>query len=93
VDKWTPDAIADARDVWDYIAHDNDDAADRTVRTIELAADRLDEFPQMGRKGAEPGTRELVVARTHYRLVYRPLTTEVEILRIIHGARDWPPKD
>ncbi len=90
--KWTPDSIADARDAWDFIAQDNEIAADRIVETIELAAKRLDEFPEMGRKGIEPGTRQLVVARTQYKLVYRILESEVEILRIIHGARDWPPK-
>jgi len=90
--KWTSDAITDAQDAWEYVAQDNETAADRLVQTIELAADRLDEFPQMGRKGPEPGTRMLVVARTQYKLIYRALTNEVEILRIIHGARDWPPK-
>jgi plasmid stabilization system protein ParE len=36
--KWTPDSIADARDAWDFIAQDNEIAADRIVETIELAA-------------------------------------------------------
>lgn len=45
--------------------------------------------PNVGRLGRVSGTRELVVSRTPYIVVYR-VGARVEILAIIHGARDWP---
>jgi toxin ParE1/3/4 len=90
--KWTPDAIADAADIWDYIASDNEPAADRTIDKIESAAARLDAFPRMGRALRKPKARQLVVAGTPYKLIYRVLLGGVEVLRVLHGARKWPPK-
>jgi toxin ParE1/3/4 len=86
--RWTPDAIDDVREAWDYIAADNEAAADRVVERLNAAAELLDEHPFIGHTGLEPATREFVVARTPYLLVYR----EPEILRVIHGKQDWPPK-
>jgi toxin ParE1/3/4 len=42
-----------------------------------------------GRKGSARGTRELVFADLPYVVAYR-VTDEVEILAVIHTARDWP---
>ena len=36
------------------------------------------------------GTRELVFARLPYIVVYRIQDQDLEILRIYHGAQDWP---
>jgi toxin ParE1/3/4 len=47
-------------------------------------------FPFRGRAGEEPDTRELVVPRTAYIVVYRVRESVVEILRVIHGAQQWP---
>jgi toxin ParE1/3/4 len=90
--RWTPDAINDVRQAWDYIAADNEPAADRIVERLSAVAELLDEHPFIGRTGLEPGTREFVVARTPYLLIYRLVDREPEILRVIHGKQDWPPK-
>jgi len=90
--RWTADAIRDVRNIWDHIAADNEPAADRVVERINTAADRLDEYPLIGRTGKEPGTRELVVVRTPYLAIYRIMSSSAEILRVLHGAQDWPPK-
>lgn len=42
-----------------------------------------------GRRGRAEATRELVVAGTPSIVVYR-VTTVVEILAVVHAARDWP---
>jgi toxin ParE1/3/4 len=44
----------------------------------------------MGRIGRRKGTRELVVAGLPYFVVYRLRASTIEVLRVIHGARDWP---
>lgn len=64
-------------------------AARVLARRIVEAAMRLREQPQIGRPGLREGTREWVVARTPYVLVYRHATQVVEILHVWHVAQDW----
>jgi len=59
---------------------------------IQEAVARLAEYPAMGRSGRVPGTRELVVVGTPYIIPYRVRGDRVEILRVFHAARKWPPK-
>ena len=89
---WTSTAIADLKATWDYIAIDNEAAADRTIDRIQAAAEALTQFPKLGRVGTLKGSRELVVAGTPYRIVYEIAGGLIHVRRIIHGARDWPPK-
>lgn len=89
---WAPRAITDIKEAWDFIAIDNEPAANRVTAAIQLTGDSLDQFPNRGRRGRKPGTREMVVLRTPYILIYHIHRTGVEIARVIHGAQDWPPK-
>jgi toxin ParE1/3/4 len=79
----------------DYIAERNPHAALRVDSEIEQQADRLQDHPDMGRMGRVKGTRELVVQRTPFILVYRvrPTASRVEVLRVLHGAQQWPPDE
>jgi len=43
----------------------------------------------MGRAGRRSGTRELPVPGTPYLLVYRVKRESVQMLAVLHGARDW----
>ena len=43
----------------------------------------------LGRTGWKDGTRELVIPNTSYIVVYRIVEKSVEILAVLHGARDW----
>jgi toxin ParE1/3/4 len=47
----------------------------------------------MGRVGRVAGTRELVLSRTPYIVIYelRGPDEEIYILRLLHGAQRWPP--
>ena len=88
--RWSPTAERNADAIWDYIAQDNIDAADRIRGLLDAAAERLVDFPRMGRNGRAAKTRELVVAGTSYILVYRVSRDYVEITRVLHGAQDYP---
>ena len=46
----------------------------------------------MGRPGRVPKTRELVVSGTPYLVIYRVKNDRLEVLRVFHGARQWPQK-
>jgi addiction module RelE/StbE family toxin len=88
--KWLNLAVDDLDDIAGYISQDNPEAARRTVRRLWTAVKSLAEQPEMGRPGRVHGTRELVVSDTPFVVPYRVVGSEIEILRVLHGARDWP---
>ena len=89
--EWRPAARGDLLDLVRYIARDNVSAALRMHDAITSAVEGLPTHPQRGRPGRMDGTRELVVPRTPYVVVYSASATTIEVLRVLHGARRWPP--
>jgi toxin ParE1/3/4 len=87
---WGHRAKRDLVELIAYIADDNAQAADRVAARILRSAEVLSRFPRSGRPGRVSGTRERVVRRTPYILVYKIASTRVRILRVYHGARMWP---
>ncbi|MCF7997400.1 MAG: type II toxin-antitoxin system RelE/ParE family toxin [Chromatiaceae bacterium] len=87
---WTPEALQDRREIWDYIASDNIAAAIKLDERFSDAAERLADHPKLGRSGMITGTRE-VFPHEHYRLVYEIDDETVWILALVHTARLWPP--
>jgi addiction module RelE/StbE family toxin len=88
--RWTMPAADDLRRIARYIRRDRPLAARNVAKTIFDAGNGLEIFPERGRKGRIPGTRELVFPGWPYILVYQVEEQTVEILRIYHGAQDWP---
>jgi toxin ParE1/3/4 len=86
---WTPEALQDRADVWDYIAGDNPRAAVRMDELFSDAAARLVDHPKLGRPGKIQGTRELI-PHENYRLVYEISGEAVWMLALVHTARQWP---
>ena len=83
-------AERDRDGIIEYIAHDNPRAAVSVGDEIERQVEMLIEFPNMGRIGRVEGTRELVVSDTPYVVAYRVKGDSVIVLRVLHGARQWP---
>jgi toxin ParE1/3/4 len=89
---WLARAVADRDTIVAYIARDSPRAALDQGDRIQAGVDRLADNPQAGRRGRHAGTREKVVPRTPYIVVYRLSTSDtVEVLRVLHGAQQWPP--
>jgi addiction module RelE/StbE family toxin len=86
---WTPEALQDRTDIWDYIAADNPRAAARMDELFSDAAARLADHPKLGRTGKIQGTRELVV-HENYLLVYEISGETLWMLVLIHTSRQWP---
>jgi toxin ParE1/3/4 len=84
-------ARADLDEIWLFIAQDNPEAADRFIRLIVSRFPTLASMPYLGRQRAElsPGLRSFPVQR--YIIFYHPREDGVEIVRVLHGARDFPP--
>jgi len=89
--RWLQTALANLEAHAQYIARDNPAAARRVVAAIERAAAQLADYPALGRPGRVEGTRELVVHGTPYIVPYRVRGQTVQILRVFHAARKWPP--
>lgn len=85
--SWTVPALRDVEEIEDFVARESPAAAYRLVTDIlDRTQLLLSENPNLGRPGRVVGTRELVLPRTRYIIVYR-LHDHVEILAVIHGAR------
>ena len=87
---WAEPARQDLREIFEYIANENPNAARRLLVEIKEQAIILIDNPQIGRPGRVEGTRELVLSGTNYILPYRVKTKQVQILAVFHGARKWP---
>jgi toxin ParE1/3/4 len=88
---WSPEAVQDLVSLRAYIAEESPAAAQRTVLRILYDVEHLlPDNPHMGRPGRVPGTRELVIRRTHYIVPYRVRGETLQILRVYHSARRWP---
>ena len=90
---WLSRALADRDSQIDYIAQDSPKAAIEQGDRIERQIETLSAYPEMGREGRVAGTRELVVNRTPFIVVYRVWAERIEILRVLHGAQMWPPEE
>lgn len=86
--RFTPRAVADLREIRGYIAQDNSTAAGRWLDRMRKAADALAEQPLMGPSRPELGAaiRSFAVAR--YVLYYRRVKDGIEVVRVLHSARD-----
>jgi toxin ParE1/3/4 len=87
---WLKPAVIDLHRVREYIRRENPSAAEKTGARIEAAVDSLARFPDVGHPGEINGTRELVIPRLPYFVVYRVKGDSVQILRVMHGKQKWP---
>ena len=81
-------AESDLSEIWHYIAEDNIDAADRVVVSIRENVILLSKTPKMGRSRDEihRGLRSFPAG--NYIIFYMESKEVVEIVRVLHGARD-----
>ena len=87
---WLRRAISDRDAQLDYIAERNPLAAVDQGDKIADQVDQLIQHPKMGRPGRKEGTRELVISGTPFICVYRIRAKRIELLRLLHGAQQWP---
>lgn len=88
--EWTEPAVNALQAIHDYIAKDQPFYATRFIERIVLTAERLRDFPGIGRKVPEAANkndiRELIFQG--YRIIYRHRPDRVLILTVVHGSRD-----
>ena len=88
--RWTTLAADDLYRICEYIKKDNSSAAARVGRLLLDSVANLSNFPEAGRRGRIEGTRELVFSGLPYIVIYRIRIDSIEVLRVYHGAQNWP---
>jgi toxin ParE1/3/4 len=88
--RWTTPAANDLYNIVRYIQRGDPTAAAEVAKTIYDGCGSLRKFPNRGRKGRIEGSREMVFPGLPYIVVYQIKHEVVELLRIYHGAQDWP---
>ncbi len=87
--RWSEKASIHLEAVWVHIASDSPEAATAAVRRIVQIVERqLQQFPNSGRVGRVPGTREL--ALPPYLVVYRVGAEAVTVEAVLHGSQRYP---
>jgi toxin ParE1/3/4 len=83
-------AEQDLEEILDYLDGQSTQAADRFARKLKEGCQLHAVYRQIGASAEEfaPNLRYFTV--WNYAVFYRPITDGIEIIRIIHGARDLP---
>jgi toxin ParE1/3/4 len=81
-------AKTDLTEIWVYVAQDDVEAADRLVDAVLATAEKIAEWPEMGRQRPEllAGLWSFPVGRLL--IFYRIRESAVEVVRVVHGRRD-----
>jgi plasmid stabilization system protein ParE len=82
-------AVADLREIHDYIAADDPSAAGRVLEDLRDAMHRLAELPGLGHLRDDLADETLRAWTVHSLLViYRPDTRPLQVVRVLSGYRD-----
>jgi plasmid stabilization system protein ParE len=90
--RFTPQALNDLFEIWSFIAQDNSAAADRVEDAVYRACEFVAEMPLAGTVRTDlmalPVRFWPISPFPNYFIVYDAAARPVEILRVLHGARD-----
>jgi len=88
----TPLAKADIFDIWSYIAEDSEETANRVEQAIYDACAFVAEAPMRGHSRSDLTGRPLrfwtLTRYPNYTVVYRPETSPLQVVAVLHGKRD-----
>jgi toxin ParE1/3/4 len=86
----SPEAALDLEEIWTFIGieRQNPDVAARQVEMIYEKICILAENPLLGELRPDLGIELRSFTAGNYAIIYRPSASEIEIARVVHGARD-----
>ena len=83
-----PEASADLDEIWEFIAADSLDAADRVIEEILGAIEVLVPFPHQGHRRPDLTSRPIRFANSReYLVAYAPDEKPLLVVAVIHGRR------
>ena len=83
-----PRAEADLIEIWNYIAQDSPTRADKLLDEIDEKSQTLAQSPFIGKARDELGRKIRSFPIGNYVLFYQPIEGGIDIIRVLHGARD-----
>lgn len=85
----TPRAARDLAGVWEYLAEQSIEAADRTLGIIEKTFYKLAKQPGLGhlRQDLADGRYRFFLVHSYF-IIYRSMAEPLEVIRVLHAARD-----
>lgn len=86
--RWTRRALIDFEEAHDHIAQDSPEAARQIAQRLLNATEILLEYPHIGRVGEDEDSRQWLVDKTPYLLVYAIRGDVIELWRVWHPTRD-----
>lgn len=84
------EASRDLEEIEDYISQDNPDAAIRMILLIREKCALLSKQPGVGRDRSDVMSDLRGFPVGSYVIFYQPANDGIEVLRVLHGARDIP---
>jgi toxin ParE1/3/4 len=88
----SPAAETDVSEIALYIAQDNVDAAFRSIDTIDRNFGLIADTPGIGQHKDDLGPDIRSVPVGNYLIFYRLIETSIEVIRVLHGARQQHPR-
>jgi len=88
--RYTDTASADLEDILNYLIERNPRAAANIGHAIETTVARITMFPDSAQATDEPTIRMAPLGRYPYLIFYAVGDDEVQIIRVLHGARLRP---
>ena len=86
-----PEALQDLHDIWEFIALDNPDAASTLQEELFTAFEGLATMPGKGHKREDLTDQAVRFFKVRsYLIVYRADRTPIQIVAVLHAARDIP---
>ena len=92
--KWSDQAKADLRHIFEFIADDSRHYAKKVIQDIVAKTGILHNTPRIGKQVSEVGNeavRELSLYS--YRILYEISNTDIFILAIVHKRRDFKSEE
>ncbi len=90
--KLSPEAARDIHEIWATIAADSIKAARRVRLQILAACQRIAGNPRVGHSREDLTDKPVLFWPVgSYLIIYNPARKPVEIVRVVHGAREVAP--
>jgi len=91
---WTDTARDHLRAIHAYIAKNSPPYALRVVDRLTRRSQQIAQFPLSGREVAEFGVPQIrQIVEGSFRIIYYIKADQIDVLAVIHGAQQIPPRE
>ncbi len=88
--SWSNQSIVDLESIEKHIAQENPTAATRVIiKVLKLIEQTLTEFPGIGKPGRKKDTREFVIPKIPYTIIYKTNKNTLYMVRIFHHTQSY----